>query len=48
MNWKDKGYDYDAAGNVVQRGGEYLTYNSFGQVHCVGDSEGSCSGGFFW
>jgi len=48
MNWKDKGYNYDAAGNVVQRGGEYLTYNSFGQVHCVGDSEGSCSGGFFW
>jgi len=48
MNWNDKGYDYDASGNVVRRGGEHFTYNTLGQLHCVGDSQGSCNGGFFW
>jgi len=48
MNWNDKGYDYDASGNVVRRGEEHLTYNALGQLHCVGDSQGSCNGGFFW
>jgi RHS repeat-associated protein len=48
MNRNDKGYDYDATGNAVRRGGEYLSYNSLGQLHCVGDSQGSCNGGFFW
>ncbi len=48
MNQRDKGYDYDAAGNVVQRGGEHLSYNSLGQLRCVGDLHSPCSGGFFW
>jgi RHS repeat-associated protein len=48
MNWNDKGYDYDASGNVVRRGGEHFTYNALGQLYCVGDAQGSCNGGFFW
>ncbi len=48
MSWKDKGYDYDAAGNATSRGGaEFITYNSLGQVHCVGQSAGACSV-YFW
>jgi len=47
-NHKGKSYAYDRAGNVTQRGSEeYITYNSLGQVYCVGAAKNTC-GAYFW
>ncbi|MBW2543420.1 MAG: hypothetical protein JRF15_15145 [Deltaproteobacteria bacterium] len=48
INQKGKSYRYDERGNVTQRGSdEFITYNSLGQIYCVGAAENTCTT-FFW
>jgi RHS repeat-associated protein len=35
-------YEYDADGNVIRRGGQYLRYDSDGRLECVGSAPGQC------